>query len=199
MKIESLLDLTIEDYLMITSLNGKDEDFIKKEMLRYFNLGHLSITEVDLFMNNLGNVLKTDAKFIQRFELDGVEYGFIPNLDTITAAEWIDIDNYQREQKDIHRLLSILYRPVVKRFNWFGLFNKGNYSIKPYEGTTEKLRKAPLEVYLGAMVFFYLLNKKLLISSSIYTQTQMIQTVRKDKTLTIQQKVNLVKSLDGII
>jgi len=198
MKIESLLDLTIEDYLMITSLNGKDEDFIKKEMLRYFNLGHLSITEVDLFMNNLGNILKTDAKFIQRFELDGVEYGFIPNLDTITAAEWIDIDNYQREQKDIHRLLSILYRPIVKKFNWFGFFNKGNYSIKPYEGTTEKLRKAPLEVYLGAMVFFYLLNKKLLLSSSIYTQTLMIETVKKDKTLTIQQKVNLVKSLDGI-
>ena len=80
MKIESLMDLTIEDYLMITSLNGKDEDFIKKEMLRYFNLGHLSIVEAEDFMNNLGNILKTDAKFIQRFELNGVEYGFIPNL-----------------------------------------------------------------------------------------------------------------------
>ncbi len=198
MKIESLLDLTIEDYLMITSLNDKDEDSIKKDIVRYFNLGDLSIIEVEDFMNNLTNILKTDAKFIQRFELNGVEYGFIPNLDRITAAEWIDIDNYQRDSKDIHRLLSILYRPVIKKFSWFGFLNKGNYSIKPYEGTTEKLRKAPLEVYLGAMVFFYLLNKKLLISSSIYTQTQMIQTVRKDKTLTTQQKVNLVKSLDGI-
>lgn len=199
MKINSLLDLTIEDYLMILSLGNKDEDSVRKELVRYFNLGNLSITEVDNFMSNLTNILKTDAKFIQRFELDGVEYGFIPNLDTITAAEWIDIDNYQKGDKDIHRLLSILYRPVVKRFNLFGLFNKKNYSIKPYEGTTEKLRKAPLEVYLGAMVFFYLLSKRLLASSNTYTQTQMIHLVKKDKTLTTQQKTNLVKSLDGIV
>lgn len=198
MKIESLLDLTIEDYLMITSLNDKDEDSIKKDIVRYFNLGDLSIIEVEDFMNNLTNILKTDAKFIQRFELNGVEYGFIPNLDRITAAEWIDIDNYQRDSKDIHRLLSILYRPVIKKFSWFGFLNKGNYSIKPYEGTTEKLRKAPIEVYLGAMVFFYLLSKKLLISSNTYTHTQMIHLLKKDKALTTQQKVNLVKSLDGI-
>jgi len=198
MKINSLLDLTIEDYLMITSLVDKDEDSVKRELVRYFNLGSLSISEVDEFMSNLTNVLKTDAKFIQRFELNGIEYGFIPNLDTITAAEWIDIDNYQKEEKDIHRLLSILYRPVVKKFSLFNLLNKKNYSIKPYEGTTEKLKKAPIEVYLGAMVFFYLLNKKLLLSSSIYTHKKMIHLVKIDKTLTIQQKTNLVKSLDGI-
>jgi len=199
MKIESLMDLTIEDYLMIISLSGKEESFITKELVRYFNLGHLSITEVDLFMNNLTEILKTDAKFIQRFELDGVEYGFIPNLDTITAAEWIDIDNYQKDEKDIHRLLSILYRPIVKKFNFFGLFKDSLYSIKPYNGTTEKLRKAPLEVYLGAMVFFYLLSKKLLVGSHIYTQNKTIQMIVEDKTLTIPQKISSLKSLDGII
>lgn len=198
MKIESLLDLTIEDYLMITSLVDKDEDSVKKELVRYFNLGSLSISEVDEFMSNLTNILKTDAKFIQRFELNGIEYGFIPNLDKITAAEWIDIDNYQKEEKDIHRLLSILYRPVVKKFSFFNLLNKKNYSIKPYEGTTEKLKKAPIEVYLGAMVFFYLLSKKLLLSSSIYTHKKMIDMVKIDKKLTTQQKISLVKSLDGI-
>jgi hypothetical protein len=199
MKIDSLMDLTIEDYLMITSLSGQSESFITKELVKYFNLGELSISEVDDFMDNLNNILKSDAKFIQRFELDGIEYGFIPNLDIITAAEWIDIDNYQKEDKDIHRLLSILYRPIVKKFNLFGLLKKELYNIQSYNGTTEKLRKAPLEVYLGAMVFFYLLSKKLLVGSSIYTQNNLIQMIKEDKTLTIPQKISSLKNLDGII
>lgn len=199
MNINSLLDLTVEDYLMIKALAGNSDEFIRKEMVRYFDLGKLSIQDSDMFMDNLTNILKQDPKFIQRFELDGIEYGFIPNLNKTTTAEWIDIDNYQKDEKDIHRLLSILYRPIVKKFNIFKIFNNKLYDIEKYKGTTEKLKKAPLEVYLGSMVFFYLLNKRLYQDLNTYIQKQRVKMIVGEKTLTIQQKLNLVKSLDGII
>lgn len=199
MEITKLEDLTIQDYLVIKSLNGKEEDFIRKRLIEHFNLKDLTILEADSFMEKLNKALAEKPRFIQRFTLNNVEYGFIPNLDNITAAEWIDIDNYQSDDDNIHKLLSILYRPVIKKFNLFGLLKNEKYSIEKYNGTNDKLIKAPVEAYLGAMVFFYRLSQELLSASIIYTQKKIVKEMKKDKKLTIQQRRNLVKSLDGII
>jgi len=123
-----------------------------------------------------------------------IKYGFIPNLDTITAGEWIDIENYQSSAEFADRLVSILYRPIKRSLKFW---KKDYYSIEEYKGTNDKLRKAPLEVYLGAMVFFYHLGKTLLehIDTSIKTLSQK----QKEEVLSLVQKHTSNKSLDGIV
>ena len=202
MNKKTLLDLTVQDYLIIKALDGKPEELIRKELIRHFKLEDISLSDLDQFLIDLNTAMRQTPRFIQRFELDGIEYGFIPNLDTITAAEWIDIDTYQKDDDNIHRLLSILYRPIVKKktiFNFFGLLSDENYTIEKYNGTSESLRKAPLEVYLGATQFFFRLSEKLLADLFISTQKETVNYLITDKTLTTQQKINLLKSLDGII
>ncbi len=197
MTYTTLRDLTIEDYIKIIKIvdTFKDNDNrVREEFIKHFKLEKLNITELDETLLNINEILTHKPNFIQRFELDGVKYGFIPNLDTITAGEWIDIENYQSSAEFADRLVSILYRPIKRSLKFW---NKDYYSIEEYKGTNDKLRKAPLEVYLGAMVFFYHLGKTLLehIDTSIKTLSQK----QKKEVLNLVQKHTSNKSLDGIV
>jgi hypothetical protein len=197
MTYTTLRDLTIEDYIKIIKIvdTFKDNDNrVREEFIKHFKLEKLNITELDETLLNINQILTQKPNFIQRFELDGVKYGFIPNLDTITAGEWIDIENYQSSAEFADRLVSILYRPIKRSLKFW---KKDYYSIEEYKGTNDKLRKAPLEVYLGAMVFFYHLGKTLLehIDTSIKTLSQK----QKEEVLSLVQKHTSNKSLDGIV
>jgi hypothetical protein len=197
MTYTTLRDLTIEDYIKIVKIvdTFKDNDNrVREEFIKHFKLEKLNITELDETLLNINDILTQKPNFIQRFELDGVKYGFIPNLDTITAGEWIDIENYQSSAEFADRLVSILYRPIKRSLKFW---KKDYYSIEEYKGTNDKLKKAPLEVYLGAMIFFYHLGKTLLshIDTSIKTMSQK----QKEEVLSLVQKHTSNKSLDGIV
>lgn len=195
-KINSLLDLTIEDFIVLLKIANtfKEESRVKKEMIKHFKLENLPINETDAILMKINEVLTHKPNFIQRFELDGVEYGFIPNLDNITTAEWVDIENYQSNQEDADKLVSILYRPIKTSLKFW---KKSYYNIKEYNGTNDKLRKAPLEVYLGALVFFYHLGKSLL--KHIDTYTNKLTQEQKDQLMSIVLNNNLQMSLDGTV
>jgi len=194
MKINSLMDLTIEDFIVLIKIQSvfKDDSSVRREMIKHFKLEKLPINETDNIILKIAEVLTHKPNYIQRFELDGVEYGFIPNLDDITTAEWVDIENYQGNQEDADKLVSILYRPIKKSFSFF---KKNYYSIEEYKGTNDKLRKAPLEVYLGALVFFYHLGKSLL--KHIDTYTKKMTQEQRDQLMSIVQNNNFLMSLDG--
>lgn len=152
-KIETLMDITIEDFLKITNLQSTDEAFVRKELIKHFKLEDMNVVDFENFLNELQLILKQDAKFIQRFTLNGIDYGFVPNLDNIKTKEWVDIDLYQADPQNIHRLLSILYRPVKKQKWYHKLLNKDRYEIEEYNGTHNEFLQAPIEVFLGMMVF----------------------------------------------
>ena len=51
------------------------------------------MSSVDAITDILGNLLATTPKHIERFEMGGVEYGFVPDLNELSLGEYIDIDN----------------------------------------------------------------------------------------------------------
>lgn len=196
-KIETLMDITIEDFLKITNLQSTDEAFVRKELIKHFKLEDMNVVDFENFLNELQLILKQDAKFIQRFTLNGIDYGFVPNLDNIKTKEWVDIDLYQADPQSIHKLLSILYRPIKKQKWYHRLFNKDRYEIEEYNGSHNNFLQAPIEIYLGMMVFFYRLRTELLTTTITYIQKQVIAET-KTNSLDTHQKLNLLKSLDGI-
>lgn len=128
-----------------------------------------SITDKTMIeLNKL--LLKEDYDLVHRFEYDGVEYGFIPNLSKITAGEFIDLDNYMNEEpKQLHKICSILYRPITRTFGKY-------YEIEDYEGTdklADIMMKVDVSIILGAMVFFYSLSKSLLDHTNTYIQKEL--------------------------
>ena len=122
--------------------------------------------------NDIKTMFDEDPKFHQRFYLNGVEYGFIPNLDKITHGEYLDITETIGDWEKIHVAMSVLYRPIVSK-------KKQKYLIEEYEPNKNisEIKSMPLGVCLGAIVFFYNLANELLKAIPNY----LIQTEEQKK------------------
>lgn len=132
-------------------------------------------------VDTLNETLTKEVKFYDRFFLGTKQYGFIPNLDEISSAEYIDLDTYM--ETDILRAMMVLFRPVENTF-------KQMYNIKEYKGTDgfEIMLEAPASAFLGAKVFFWNLRNELVKRFPVYLNQQM----------TSEQKIDLQKNGDGI-
>jgi hypothetical protein len=138
---------------------------------------------------------KTNEELNLVFIINDKEYGFHPNLQELTFAEFVDLDNYLKEPiKNLHLVMSVLYREIVKKKN-----NK--YTIVDYDSTrcikNAELFKENLSVATtqGASSFFLIIGKELqksLLLSSNKQQKKMKKTYK-------QKKSNLATNGVGIV
>jgi len=129
-------------------------------------------------------ILETKQTLINKFKLDGIEYGFIPNLDDMTFGEYVDLDTYIGKWNDIEKAMAVLYRPITLK--------KGDkYIIEDYEpGNFEIYNYMPLDVVFSSIVFFYNLGIDL-----CKVMTNYIQKADKDNLM--EQQI-LLANMDGI-
>jgi hypothetical protein len=130
------------------------------------HLGGLSKTQVkrlkekdaDALLKSINDILNEEHPLTNILEIDGKEFGFIPNLDDITFGENLDLNNYLGDWGQMHKAMAVLYRPITSRL-------KDLYVIEEYEGSfkySELMKQIPIEVTIGAMLFFYRLMNDLL-------------------------------------
>ena len=110
-------------------------------------------------------------------EIDGVEYGMIPDFNDLTLGEFVDLDNYLQDSwNNLVKIFAVLYRPIVER--------KGDkYIIEDYTLKDIKERreifsdKLSIDTAFGAMVFFYDIGSKLIenMVSSLEIQNQELR------------------------
>jgi hypothetical protein len=133
-------------------------------------------------------------KFIDRFELDGVQYGFFPKWRDLTYAEFVDMDTISTKKPDellnlLHILAAIMYRPIIKERS------KHDFEIEKYDIETMKERselfkkKLDIKYILGAQFFFINYAK----TFSSYTQMSLM------KKLPIWTRIKLVWKLRKLI
>ena len=106
---------------------------------------------------------------INRFSIDGIEFGLIPDLDNMSYGEYIDSDSYFGNPEDLHLLFAVLCRPVVD--------SDGNrYNVEKYNGTSKYgmvMKDMPLNVILGVLHFFEDLGMTLLEHIPSYLEDQI--------------------------
>ena len=113
--------------------------------------------------------------FIDRFELDGVKYGFFPKWQDLSYAEFVDMDTISTKKEDellnmLHILAAIMYRPIVEERSEHD-FDIEKYDIKTMVERSELFKKKlNCKYILGAQFFFINYAKKYLV----YTQTSLI-------------------------
>ena len=125
-------------------------------------LDRFRLSDLEMVYDKLLSLSKKDNRLIKFVTLEGVKYGFHPNLSEITTGEFADLDTYCKElNKNLHKVMAVLYRPVVKE-------KYGKYDIEKYNGTGKRAElfkdKLPANVVNGAMVFFWTLGKDYLSS-----------------------------------
>lgn len=181
---ETLNDLTLGQYQEVLKYEGQediDKDFLMRKVVKIVygipmnEFDNIVNKDVDVLISSYNTVVKKAHKFTQRFELNGAEYGIIPNFDNISFGEWCDMNEYSKTE-DQHRLMSILYRRVTKK--------KGKrYSIEAYNGSHERFKAMPLGIALGAVAFFLRISIQLLSDTvNSLTEEEQRQMVKRGST-----------------
>lgn len=92
--------------------------------------------------------------------IDGIEYGFIPDLTDLSVGEFADLDNLVASGNaydHLEEVMAILYRPVTKR--WRKFYDIEDYDPKPKD--KEVMKEMTMDVALGAVVFFWTIAEAL--------------------------------------
>jgi hypothetical protein len=197
-KVPTLLsDITVEEFQRfhaVQSNEDNDKDFLLYKTIEIFcgldiqNVLKFPQDQAEAIATEIAEVLGQPASFKGRFKLNDIEYGFIPNLEKLTLGEYIDLETYLVDTKNLHKAAAVMYRPIIKDY-------KGLYTIMDYEGSKEHsdiMKQAPIDVISQAVVFFYNLGNELLMAS----QNSLLE--QETEIVTILEKLNLGKSTDGL-
>jgi len=163
----SLNEITLGQYQEFSKLDNDTEIKpvdIQLKMIEIFCgvsdlvVRNMKATDITEICNILNNMFDTEHQLVNRFKLNGVDYGFIPELDDMTFGEYVDLDTFIGDNDNLHRAANVLFRPIE--------FKRGDrYTIKDYDSDTSEVAKEfPLDVVLGAIVFFYRLGKDLSVA-----------------------------------
>tara|TARA_R100001440_G_scaffold16939_1_gene28687 strand:+ start:3631 stop:4290 length:660 start_codon:yes stop_codon:yes gene_type:complete len=191
----TLNDVTLAQYQEFSKLESKLEDTndssIQLEIVKIFcnvsddvvrRMKATDIAEICGIINSMFD--SSNDQLLKRFTLNGVEYGFIPELDDMSFGEYMDLDTFIGDNNNLHRALNVLFRPIE--------YKRGNrYNIKDYDPDTSEIAKEfPLDVVLGAIVFFYNLGKDL--------SMVMLNSLEKKNEKALAQHLLLQQNGDGL-
>jgi len=157
----TLNEITLGQYQEFSKLDITKESEVQSKMIEIFckvptnvvrSMKAKDITDICTIINNMFDV---EHQMLNRFDLNGVKYGFIPDLENMSFGEYVDLDTYIGDNDNLHRAINVLYRPI-------DLLQGQRYTLKEYDpDTNEDAKNYPLDACFGAMVFFYDLGKDL--------------------------------------
>ena len=164
---ENISDITLDQYQRYHKLSERkdiDELNFNKRLVEifcgisYHDSSKINAKDYLEIIEMVKFAIGQDSEFVQRFEMNGLEFGFIPNLNDMTFDEYRALSNFGVEVDNLHLLMSVLFRPVINTDAF------GNYSIMPYTGIKEYsdvMKQTPMNVVNGALVFFLNLSREL--------------------------------------
>lgn len=200
-----------QKYIKVVNYNDREKptqdelDFANLKMLEYFcgitmkEAYELPLSDFSHILNHLTKIFKEDTPLQRTFTMkdpNGVErkFGVMPKIDDMTLGEFIDLEKYVQSWETMHKAMAVLYRPIT--------FEKGNlYLIEDYEGSdkySSVMQDAPLNVPLGASVFFYHLGTELLNhivhSLNNHLKNKEVEEVFQKNGVGINQFMELLKA-----
>ena len=190
-----LSEITLQQYqkfVKIDTEENKDSSFLMHKTVEIFcnldlkNIVKIKMVDVKKILAHLNEVFEKKNDLIPTFNLHRKEYGFIPALDEMTLGEYIDLDETMTDWEKMHKAMGVLYRPVIYR--------KGSrYKIEEYTGAenNEGFKDMPLNIVMGALVFFWNLNNELL-------QTTLNYLKKETKETNMEAHRILQENMDGI-
>ena len=164
--VDSWNDVTLEKWQQLVLGKRKSKTQEAKETIKALSdlpvklIEEMALSDVATIFERLSK-LQIEGKLKKVFEIDEVEYGFLPNLDEITLGEWADIEHNIKDglEKNIHKIMSVLFRPITSKEGKL-------YSVEAYKDgkqRAEKFRKKMSATQVQqSLVFFWHFGKALL-------------------------------------
>ena len=199
----SLNEITLHQYKHYIKIQDKvkEERFINAKMIEIFcktkleDVMRLRLKDSEEIINLLSELFKEKPNLVQRFKLNGVEYGFHPQLDELSLGEYIDLDTYIGDWDNIDKAMNVLYRPIVGKF-------QDKYNIEEYTAKENRdILNMPMDAVMSSI--FFLWNLGLDLSKTMTNSLEEGQTEALTEYLISQENgvgINLfMDSLKGIL
>ena len=160
-------DVTLEKWLKLVEVETESKPKEALETITALSdipkqlVKELGIKDVAVIMSRIGELqVEQDSKLKRIIEVEGKEYGFHPDLDSITLGEYADIETFIKNgiENSLPELMAVLYRPIVEKKNDI-------YVIEAYDGNidirAEEMKKMSAEQVQSALVFYWNLGSEL--------------------------------------
>ena len=168
-------DITLNQFQKYSKINTEDQDeeFLMHKTIEIFCdvdikvVSQFPVKDAKDIVEDIHAVLDQTVKFTDRFTLDGIEYGFIPDLSAMSLGEYIDLEDGLKDTKEFHKAAAVMFRPIIKSF-------KELYTIDGYDASLERqaiMLEAPIGIISSAVVFFYSIVNELLEGSQNYSKS----------------------------
>jgi hypothetical protein len=161
-----------------------------------FPLEYIQQLNIDTYIaikQDLINFFNTIDMPLQKFiQIDGVEYGFEPDLSRMAYGAYVDISKYETFEinEKWAEIMSILYRPLIKTTGKL-------YDIKAYDGNIDgdKFMDVPMDIHFGTLFFLKTLLKDLLkdTQKSLTGLTGLPQNIKS----VLEKNGNLTQALSN--
>ena len=153
----------------IQAITGLKRDDIRK----------IDMATIEKIVSAYANGLKNDEKVFKQFiDIDGIKFGFHPNLKSMTFGEWLDLSELSKNfPHQLPELMCILYRPVTAEINQ-------QYKIEEYDSDVHlkyapQMRKLNLANVNAALLFFSTLRNDLVNSTPEYLEKEL-ETLKRE-------------------
>lgn len=180
-------EIKLANYQRFVRLSGDDEFLARKAVEIFCDLKmdvilQMKASSLTKVSSILMNAFNERPSLMQRFTIGKQEFGFIPSLEEITVGELNDIDQYISDWSQMHKAMAVLFRPVIAKFG-------SRYEIEKYEGSdkyAEQMKEMPLDVAIGAMLFFWTLGNDL--------SQATLKSLEKEQEMSLAPLLNFLKS-----
>jgi hypothetical protein len=153
----SLEDITLRQYKKFLKLQEKvkDEKLLNAKMIEIFcgikleQVMLLKLSDSQEIIDLLLKVFESKPSLVSKFKLNGIEYGFHPELDDLTLGEYIDLDTFIGDWDNMEKAMNVLYRPVLVKM-------KDKYSIDSYVLENDVLLlDMPMNAVMSSIFFLW--------------------------------------------
>ena len=188
----SLKDITLRDYKQFLDIQkeSKDDRFLNAKMIQVFckvnleQVMRLKLSDSESIVKIISDMFEQKPALVKKFKLGKTEYGFHPELDSMTLGEYIDLDTFISDWDNMEKAMNVLYRPVLVSV-------KERYSIEDYNiDTANDMLDMPMDAVMSAVFFLWNLGIEL--------STVMTNSLDNQETELLTQYLNSQKSGVGI-
>lgn len=183
---ESLNDITLGQFQKMSELLSNEDlqgyeldNEILKIILNFEQVESIAIKDRNEIVLMIREALEKEGTFQNRFTLNGIEFGIIPNFDKITGGEYTDLIKYADDIQDYHKFIAVCYRPITNQDRY------NNYLIESYEGTStyaETMKDLPMSIANGVKVFFWNLTKDLEKHTQTFMEEEQVRGLKHQTT-----------------
>jgi len=179
--INSWEDVTLEKWVKLSSeerstTKEAEETIAALSDIPKKLINKLSIKDVAVIMGKIAELQEAkDSELKRIIEVEGKEYGFHPDLDSITLGEYADLETFIKNGIEEHlpEVMAILYRPITEKGE------NGVYTIAAYDGNisirAEEMKKMSAEQVESALRFFFVFVRKLSVILPSYLMERIME------------------------